>query len=194
MTFIQFLAIWKVKWWKLLKLVPLWRSETEVPFLSELQFCSKVEADENQENLREGTPQPILKFRPDLVQYLDATRSESVSPGRFAASRSRYLIKYLFKFFVWCLIQQLQQLDFTLYFSGFTNTKQVRSNLTYFGIWTVMWVLMRDWFTRLNFNGFGSYCVNINLVPIRFYLLFTWLCQWSHFDNQHLMKTKNTCF
>ena len=92
----KFSSFKKLKWWKWLKLVTLWRSETEVPFLSELQFCSKVEADENQENLREGTPQPILKFRPDLVQYLDATRSESVSPGRFAASRSRYLITFLF--------------------------------------------------------------------------------------------------
>ena len=67
-------------------------SKAEVPFLSELQFCSKVEVSPESPIL----PNLKLKQRPasaDFTPVLDTQRSD-ISPGRFASSRSRYPIKF----------------------------------------------------------------------------------------------------
>ena len=66
------------------------KTNSEVPFLSELQFCSKVEVNNSSES--ETSPalprKVVLIHRPDLAPILDS-QSSDISPGRFASSRSR---------------------------------------------------------------------------------------------------------
>ena len=68
------------------------KSNSEVPFLSELQFCSKVEVNNSSES--EASPalpkKVVLIHRPDLAAILDSQDQSDISPGRFASSRSRY--------------------------------------------------------------------------------------------------------
>ena len=69
------------------------KSNSEVPFLSELQFCSKVEVNYNSSESEASPALPkkvVLIHRPDLAAILDSQDSSDFSPGRFASSRSRY--------------------------------------------------------------------------------------------------------
>ena len=89
-------------------------SKAEVPFLSELQFCSKVEVSPESPIL----PNLKLRQRPapesaDFAPVLDTQRSD-ISPGRFASSRSRYPIKFCKKSRP-PLLKKVLQYVFTLY-------------------------------------------------------------------------------